>query len=41
MPIYYSDDVLLYVGNPTEYEDYIRQAKLKKLEEDTTNSNDD
>ena len=41
MPIYYSDDVLLYVGDPKGFEDYIKQAGLKKLEEDTTNSNDD
>lgn len=41
MPIYYSDNVLLYVGNPTGHEVYIKQAKLKKLEEDITNSDDD
>jgi hypothetical protein len=41
MPIYYSDNVLLCIDNPKGFEDYIKQAELKKLEEDTTNSNDD
>lgn len=41
MPIYCNDSILLCVGDPKRFEDYIKQAGLKKLEEDTTNSNDD
>jgi len=34
MSIYYRDDVLLYVGNPTGFEDYIKQAELKEMQQE-------
>ena len=34
MPIYHSDDVLLYVGNTKGFEDYIKQAELKEMEQE-------
>ena len=34
MPIYHSDDVLLYVGNTKGFEDYIKQAELKEMQQE-------
>ena len=35
MPIYHNDSVLLYVGNKKGFEDYIKQAGLKEMKEET------
>ena len=34
MSIYYRDDVLLSMSNPTGFEDYIKQAGLKQMKEE-------
>ena len=34
MPIYHSDDVLLSISNPTGFEDYLKQAELKEMEQE-------
>ena len=34
MPIYHCDDVLLYVGNTKNFEDYIKQAELKEMKQE-------
>jgi len=34
MPIYHNDSVLLYVGNTKGFEDYIKQAELKEMEQE-------